>query len=115
MKTNEIYLIHIIDAINKIKSYLQSKEFSEFQSNPMCHNAVIRELEIIGEAVKNIDITLLEKYPQIPWRAIKGMRDKQTHGYFGVDLQAVWRTAKEDLTPLEITIKQIIKNEKELL
>ncbi len=77
--------------------------------NRMLQDAVIREIEIIGEAARNVSREFRNKNPGIPWREMVGMRDKLIHGYFGVDLDAVWETATKDIYDLEAKIKMLIK------
>ena len=72
-------------------------------------DAAIRNLEIIGEAAKNIPEDIKSKYPEIPWKAIAGMRDKLIHSYFGVSLSIVWETIKNDLPTLKYQIERILK------
>ena len=99
---------HIFEAIAKIKAYTQNKTLKEFENNNLLQDGVIREIEIIGEAAKMLSTPLKEKYNQVPWKDIAGMRDKLIHGYFGVDLIAVWKTVKEDIPALEENVKKIL-------
>ena len=110
-KDDIIFLKHMLDAIELIENYLRGKDFSEFENNRMLQDAVIREIEIIGEATKNLSSGFRAKYSEIPWRQIAGMRDKLIHGYFGVDLVAVWGTATEDIPALEVKLREILKKE----
>ena len=110
-KDNVVFLKHILDAINLIEDYLKDKEFQEFRNNHMLQDAVIREIEIIGEAAKNLSVDFKNKYSDIPWRQIAGMKDKLIHGYFGVDLDAVWDTATIDVPSLKERLEEILKKE----
>ncbi|MFH1917813.1 MAG: DUF86 domain-containing protein [Nanoarchaeota archaeon] len=74
--------------------------------------AIIRAIEIIGEAVKNLPQKFIKKYPEIPWKEIVGTRDKLIHHYFGIDLDMIWKIVKEDLPRLKRSIKNIFGNEK---
>ena len=78
----------------------------------MIQNAVIRSIEVIGEAVKNLPKDFKSKYAEIPWNKITGMRDKIIHHYFGVDLETVWKVVKENIPELKNNIKKILKKEK---
>ncbi|GCC10853.1 hypothetical protein IPdc08_00891 [archaeon] len=75
----------------------------------MVKSAVIRKIEIIGEAVKNISEEMKQDYPEIPWKNIAGMRDKLIHGYFGVDEERVWEVTQKDLLLLKEQISEILK------
>ena len=110
-KDDIVFLKHMLDAIELIENYLMGKDFSEFENNRMLQDAVIREIEIIGEATKNLSSGFRAKYSEIPWRQIAGMRDKLIHGYFGVDLVAVWGTAAEDIPALGVKLREILKKE----
>lgn len=107
-KDDTIFIRHMLDAINLIESYLQNKDYKDFKNNRMLQDAVIREIEIIGEAAKNVSADFRKKYPDIPWRSIAGMRDKLIHGYFGIDLGAVWDTAIKDLPRLKRMLMSIL-------
>lgn len=100
MKTDLAYLSHIMDSITKIETYAAvGKE--EFMAVTHWQDAIIRNLEIIGEATKRISRPLKDKHPEIPWRHIAGLRDVLIHDYMGVDLNSVWNVVENDLPSLK--------------
>lgn len=109
MKEDKIFLKHILDSINQIEEYLNEVYFEDFIKSKLIQDGVIRQLEIIGEATKHLSLELREKYSNIPWEDIAGMRDKLIHHYFGVDLEAVWDTAAKDLPDLKENVKKILE------
>lgn len=104
------YLNDIIDSIVNIKSFLKDMDLPSFQADIKTQYAVIRALEIIGEASKKIPKEWKEKYPHIPWRFMAGMRDKLIHDYFGVDTEVVWNTATRDILILEDSVTSVISD-----
>jgi uncharacterized protein with HEPN domain len=103
------YLKHIMDAISRINEYIQDLDYDKFMINNLIQDGVIRQLEIIGEATKRLSNELTQRYPEIPWKDIAGMRDKLIHGYFGVDLDAVWDTVKKDIPSLKEKMEEIVE------
>jgi len=106
-KDFRVYLLHIRDALLKIAEYTSSGE-DVFHKDPKTQDAVIRNLEIIGEAAKNIPEDFRQKYPQIAWKAVAGMRDKLIHDYFGVNLGIVWEVVHKEVPSLLQKIKTIL-------
>jgi len=111
MKNSIIYLNHILDCINKIKIYTIGIDKDKFLSNPLIQDAVMRNLEIIGEATKQLNPEFRSKYPEIEWKKIAGMRDKLIHDYIGVDLWAVWGVVEQIIPKFHEQLSEIIKAE----
>jgi len=110
----ELYLNDISESISAIEEYTRDIKESVFYSNRQVQDAVIRRLEIIGEAAKNIDDDFRNKYPEIPWRKIAGMRDIVAHEYFGVKLERIWDVVKEDLPRMKKQVASIIEEEENI-
>lgn len=106
-----LYLQHILDASETIERYLISLSEEQFQQETLYQDAIIRQLEVIGEAVKQLSEELCSRYPQIPWRSIAGMRDRLIHHYFRVDLNQVWLTATTDIPVLKQVVSQALHQE----
>lgn len=106
-----VYLHDILDAIQKIEQFMVDvKDFDAFLNDDKTAFAVIRGLEIIGEAAKSIPRNITKKYSGVPWKEIAGMRDKLIHQYFGVNLELIWKTLQEDLAPLKETVTKMIED-----
>ncbi len=103
-----LFIQDILQNINDIKSFSKELTKDKFMKDKLKQNAIIRSIEIIGEAVKNIPDSFREKNSNIPWRKIAGIRDIITHGYFRVDLDAVWNIITKDILDLEKQIKKLI-------
>lgn len=107
MKDDRVYLCHIRDAIERIESYT-SKGKEAFFRETIVQDAVIRNLEVIGEAVKNLSPDFRARHPEIPWSRIAGMRDVLIHGYFGVRLETVWNAVENRLPELKHYIELLL-------
>jgi uncharacterized protein with HEPN domain len=102
-----LYAKDILDSIEMIEEFIKGMDFDEFQSDDKTSSAVIRKLEIIGEAVKQLPDEIRSGYEKIPWKEIAGMRDKLIHWYFGVDYEIVWNVIKEEIPQLKPILKEI--------
>ena len=106
----QVYIDDIMDSIAKLEQYTQAIEEQDFLANTQLQDAVLRRLEIIGEAVKNIPQSFRDKYPQIPWKNIAGLRDVLIHEYFGVNMHRVWKVVKQDIFDLREKLSQLQKD-----
>ena len=108
MKNDKAYLEHILEAIKTIEGYIGGMEYAEFRNNKMAVDAVIRELAVIGEAANNLSQEFINKNSDLPFRDAIDMRNFLIHEYFGINIQLVWETAKDDLPELKKFIEKII-------
>jgi uncharacterized protein with HEPN domain len=108
-RNDSLYLQHIRDAISKITGYAGGISYEAFLENTLVQDGVIRQIEIIGEATKNLSGITRGQYKNIPWKDLAGMRDKLIHDYFGVDVDAVWETVNKDIPALKLEIDGILK------
>ena len=100
-RTFRDYVEDILTSFEETQEFTQGLDFDAFAKDRRTVNAVVRSLEVMGEAAKRIPEEVREKYPQIPWKRMTGMRDKLIHEYSGVDLEIVWGVVKEELPPLK--------------
>lgn len=105
------YLEDILDAMEKATAFIQGITYEQFVQDAKTVFAVIRALEIVGEATKQIPQLVKDGYPEVPWRQMAGMRDKLIHDYSGVSLVVVWKTVIEDLPNLEPLIRHVLAAE----
>ncbi len=107
MKDDQVYLLHIRDCATRIMEYTQAGR-AAFLRDSKTQDAVIRNLEIIGEAVKNLSEECRQRSPQIPWRRIAGLRDVLIHAYFGVKPETVWNVVERELPVLQGAVAQLL-------
>lgn len=108
-KDPQVFLKHILESIEWIEKETTVISKDEFIKTVPTQDIVIRRLEIIGEAVKNLPGDFKKKYPDIPWQKISGLRDKLIHGYFGIDLELVWEIIKKDLPLFKTQIQDMLR------
>lgn len=102
------YFHDILDSINDIISFTEGMSFEIFKIDKKTQYAVIRCIEIIGEATQKIPGSIRDKYPSVPWQKMSGMRNKLIHEYFGIDIQILWETVKKDIPYLKPLVDKII-------
>lgn len=105
------YLRDVLDASHKAIQFCEGMSYDDFAEDDRTTFAVIRALEIIGEATKNIPVSFREAHPDLPWREMAGMRDKLIHQYFGVDLEIVWTTVEERLPEIVERLREMLEIE----
>ncbi|MCW7077788.1 MAG: DUF86 domain-containing protein [Canidatus Methanoxibalbensis ujae] len=96
--------------MGKIERYTENMNFEDFSNNELIQDGVIRNLEIIGEAVKNLPDDIKKDYPEVEWRKIAGLRDILIHAYFGVDLEVIWDIVKNKVPELKEMMRKILSN-----
>jgi len=108
MKNDKAYLEHITEAIKTIEDYIAGMNYETFKNNKMAVDAVIRELAVVGEASNNLSQEFIDSHLGLPFRDAIDMRNFLIHEYFGINIQLVWETAKDDLPELKKFIEKII-------
>lgn len=103
-----VFLQHILTAVECIEDFTVGFSKKDFLNSVKTQDAVIRRLEIIGEAAKSLPTLFLEEHQEVPWREMIRMRDKLIHGYFGVDLDIAWNVVEEDIPVLKREVKKIL-------
>jgi uncharacterized protein with HEPN domain len=106
----EFRIEDILESLELISEYVEGLDYDNWKKDRKTIDAVIRNIEIIGEAANHIPMDIQEKYIDIPWYEMKGMRNILIHEYFGVDIDVLWRTIQEDLPPLKVKIQKIISS-----
>ncbi len=110
----KFFIKDILEAIEKIEEFVGDMDFDEFVRDDKTASAVVRKLEIVGEASKNIPKSIRQKY-ELPWKDMARMRDKISHAYFGVDYEIVWKVVKEKLPEIKPTVRQILEEIKKTI
>jgi uncharacterized protein with HEPN domain len=110
MRDDRTYLCHILEAIVTIETYIAGQTLEQFLDNKMMIDAVVRELEIIGEAANQISDGLKDNYPDVPWFKMRGLRNFVIHEYFAVNEKIVWDTCKENLPKLKEQINELLSD-----
>ncbi len=108
MKDDLLYIEHILQSIERIQSYITGLDQTAFTKNLVTQDAVVRQLEVIGEATKRVSKEFRSKYPDIPWSDMAGMRDILIHDYIDVDFNIVWKTASESIHNLKDLLKKLV-------
>jgi len=108
-----LFIEDILENIKDIESFSKGLTKDKLEKSKLKQNAIVRSLEVIGEAVKNIPESFRKKYPKIPWKRIAGLRDVIIHAYFGINFERIWGVIKKDLPNLKEQIEKIIKELKD--
>ncbi len=110
-KDPKIFISHILESIDLIETYSKNTIQAQFLKRPSVQDAIIRRLEIIGEAVKNLPDSFRAKHPDVPWKKIAGMRDILIHEYFDVDLALTWKVVKHELPLIKKKLTALLSEE----
>ena len=108
-RNDAVYLQHLLDAVERIEQYTTGMTEQQFLQNSLVQDAVVRQLEIIGEASRNLSDELRQKHSQVPWAKVVGMRNRIVHAYFDVDLTIVWEVIQRDLPDLKAQVHLILQ------
>jgi uncharacterized protein with HEPN domain len=108
-RDSRVYLEDVLDAAAKIRSYVAGLGFASFQADGRTVDAVVRNLEIIGEAIKQLPEELRAIHPEVEWKKVAGLRDILIHHYFGIDVEIIWDVVQHKLPDLEAKVSQVLK------
>lgn len=106
-----LFLKDILEAMERIERFMGETNFNAFTQDEFLNSAVVRQLEIIGEATKNLPAAVRKRYPDVPWNSMARMRDRLPHGYWTVDYEIVWKVIKEELPALRPRFQEIYRKE----
>ena len=104
-----MYVKDILQNMRDAEEFIQGMPYEQFVADKKTFNAVVRAIEVIGEAAKNVPASIRDKYPTVPWKEMGAMRDKVIHFYFGVNREAVWLAVKERIPAIKPVIEQILR------
>ena len=107
----KLFIEDILECIGKIEKYVQDMEFEDLETDDKTIDAVVRNLEVIGEASKNVPENVKARYQNVYWKGVVGLRNRIIHEYFGVDLKIIWYIAKEELPMLMKQMEQILEKD----
>lgn len=110
MRNSRAFIEEIVESISKIERYTEGLNFEKFQNNEMVIDAILRNLEVIGEAARRIPDEVRNKHKDIPWKRMIGLRNIVIHEYFGVDLSIIWKIATENLPQTKSLISGLLKD-----
>ena len=112
-RTYKDYVQDILTSLQEIEDFTKGMDFESFARDKKTVNAVIRSLEVMGEAVKKIPNEVRDRYPEIPWKYIAGMRNKLIHEYHGIDLEIIWEVVKKEAPPLKPLFEKVLSEMEE--
>jgi uncharacterized protein with HEPN domain len=104
------YVADILSAVQEVEDFTRGMKYEHFAVDKKTVNAVVRSLEVMGEAAKRIPEDVRQRYPDVPWKRMTGMRDKLIHEYSGVDLEIVWGVVKTELPPVKPLVEQVFRD-----
>jgi uncharacterized protein with HEPN domain len=110
VKDDRLYLGHIVEAAERILLYAAAGEES-FRKDLMVQDAIVRNIQVMGEAVKKVSAETRAAHPELPWRDIAGMRDRVVHDYFGISLDIVWDVVKNHILPLCVVLRKLLPDQ----
>lgn len=110
MKDAALYISDILDAFRAIREFVKGMDLEDFKQNDLVSSAVIRKFEIVGEAAKRVPESIKQRYPEIPWKLMAGMRDRLIHAYFDVNHELVWETIARELPRLEPLLQKVLRD-----